>query len=116
MKAWLGLAWQHNSKPLKMLGYLAAIPFFYIFVYLPISNSIYGISNRPAGHVVRDFNSSLIATDEPLTCPSHAYSTHILSHEPLIIYIEQFLSLEESKHLVEIRYLMTHASVDQQNT
>ncbi len=48
---------------------------------------------------------SFIATNEPISCASHNYNTFILSHEPLIIYIENFLTAGESKHLIEIRYL-----------
>jgi prolyl 4-hydroxylase len=46
----------------------------------------------------------LIASDEPLSCPDHSYNTFILSHEPLMVYIEGFLSEEERKHLLKIRY------------
>ncbi|KAF8849363.1 hypothetical protein BDZ45DRAFT_237363 [Acephala macrosclerotiorum] len=84
-----------------MLGYIAALPLLYVFVYLPISNSYFRTSPSPQGHVAI-LNSSLIADDLPLSCPQHSYNTHILSQEPLIVYIESFLSSDESKHLIEI--------------
>jgi prolyl 4-hydroxylase len=85
-----------------MIGYIAAIFPLYIFVYLPVSNILFGTSQRPAANIAQ-FNSSFIATNEPLSCPSHNYNTHILSLEPLVIYVEGFLSPDESTHLLEIR-------------
>ncbi|EKD12978.1 hypothetical protein MBM_08740 [Drepanopeziza brunnea f. sp. 'multigermtubi' MB_m1] len=86
-----------------MLGYLAALPLLYICVYLPLSSIILGTSHKPAVPAVTSMlNNSLIATNEALSCPSHKYNTHILSLEPLVIYIEDFLSAEESRHLLEI--------------
>lgn len=85
-----------------MLGYIAAILPLYIFVYLPVSNTLFGTSQKPLARVT-EFNSSFIATNEPLSCPTHKYNTHILSQEPLVIYIEDFLSPDESTHLLKIR-------------
>ncbi len=36
-------------------------------------------------------------------CPSHEYSVHIFSREPLVLYIENFLAVDERSHLLEIR-------------
>jgi hypothetical protein len=47
-------------------------------------------------------SSSSIASAEPLSCPAHSYNVHILSHEPSIIYIENFLSADESANLLKI--------------
>lgn len=46
--------------------------------------------------------------DRPLNCggtegDGSAYRTHILSHDPLVIYIESFLSDTEADHLVDVR-------------
>ncbi|KAG4438676.1 hypothetical protein IFR05_005857 [Cadophora sp. M221] len=84
-----------------MLGYIAALLPLYIFVYLPVSNTLFGTPQRPSAWVTQ-FNSSFIATNEPLSCSSHKYNTHILSLEPLLIYIEDFLSSDESTHLLKI--------------
>lgn len=88
-----------------MIGYILALLPLYILVWVPISNIIFGTSQQPSDHQNAVFNSSFVATDEPLSCPPHNYNTFILSQEPLIVYIENFLSTEESAHLVEIRYL-----------
>ena len=96
-----------SLKPIKMLGYLAALLAAYVFLYLPISQMIYGPPQQSTNGQFSNFiyNESFIATNEPLSCASHNYNTFILSHEPLMIYIENFLTAEESKHLIEIRYL-----------
>jgi prolyl 4-hydroxylase len=89
-----------------MLGYAVALVPLYFFVYLPISSMLYGPSQKPSDPASFSFNLSLIAPDEPLSCRPHSYTTHILSQEPLVIYIEGFLSPDESDHLLKIRYSM----------
>lgn len=87
-----------------MIGYVFALLPLYMILYLPISHML---SDSPEKFTAADsniLNNSLIATDEPLFCPSHGYKTHILSFEPLIIYIEDFVSVNETKHLLKIRY------------
>ncbi len=49
------------------------------------------------------FHPEKMIEDGLLSCPSHSYNTYILSHEPLIIYIENFLSASEATHLLDIR-------------
>jgi prolyl 4-hydroxylase len=87
------------------LGYVAVLPPLYLFVYLPIQHMLFGPAQRPSAPQAVTFNSSFIASDEPVECPSHVYNTFILSQEPLIVYIENFLSAQESAHLIQIRYV-----------
>jgi hypothetical protein len=94
-----------KSQAITMLGYALALIPFYLFVYVPVSQMLYGPSQKPPSTSVANSNASSIASDEPLSCPRHSYTTHILSQEPLIIYIENFLSTDESAHLLKIRYL-----------
>lgn len=47
---------------------------------------------------------SLVYPDRNLQCATHKYNAHIFSTSPLIIYIPEFLSHEESKHMIRIRY------------
>jgi prolyl 4-hydroxylase len=91
-----------------MLGYVLGIVPLYFFIYLPISQMLYGTSQRSSNTTIANltFNSSSIASDEPLSCSPHSYNTYILSHEPLIIYIENFLNAQESAHLLKIRYVV----------
>ena len=37
------------------------------------------------------------------TCPPHHYTVHVYSREPLVLYIENFLTDEERAHLLNIR-------------
>jgi prolyl 4-hydroxylase len=85
------------------LGYIAALPPLYLFVWLPFQHILFGPTERPSDPQVTTFNSSFIASDEHVDCPIHTYNTFVLSNEPLIVYIENFLSVQESKHLIEIR-------------
>jgi prolyl 4-hydroxylase len=94
-----------------MIGYIVALLPLYMFLYLPISHMLYGTSEKAGNQQITNFNSSFIATNDPLSCPFHNYNTFILSHEPLIIYIENFLSPDESQHLLEIRYTLTDISI-----
>lgn len=51
-------------------------------------------------------NESLLALDDwpgNLTCPGDAYAAHLFSKEPLVVYIENFLSPAERAHLLDIR-------------
>ncbi|TVY93292.1 Prolyl 4-hydroxylase [Lachnellula willkommii] len=87
-----------------MLGYIAALLPLYVLVWIPLSNVLFGTPQKQklSDHQNAIFNSSLVATDEPLSCPPYNYNTFILSQEPLIIYIENFLTAEESAHLISI--------------
>ena len=46
----------------------------------------------------------LVVPDKNLSCARHDYTVHLLAREPLVIYIEDFLSADEAKHVVEMRY------------
>lgn len=47
---------------------------------------------------------SLVIPDANLTCEEHAFrSVHVLSREPLVVYIEGFLGDEESTEVVQSR-------------
>lgn len=56
-------------------------------------------------------NESLLGIDPPNAtlpdCPGDAYGVRILRREPLVVYLEGFLSEEERKHLLEIRCVMS---------
>ncbi|CAD6505447.1 BgTH12-00938 [Blumeria graminis f. sp. triticale] len=97
-----------------MVGYLAALPIIYIFIYWPLQQTLYGTAPPTHDSWARFLNSTLITTDEPLSCPTVQYTTHILSHEPLVIYIEKFLAPPETAHLLEVR-LVTKVSLAKAN-
>lgn len=86
-----------------MFTYFFALIPLYVLVYRPLQN--HWQPKAPGSEAaVGAINSSLVATDEPLYCAPQSYHTHILSQEPLIIYIESFLSPNESAHLTKVRY------------
>ncbi|KAF2014694.1 hypothetical protein BU24DRAFT_493236 [Aaosphaeria arxii CBS 175.79] len=45
---------------------------------------------------------SLVIPDPDLRCEDHDYRVHVLAREPLVIYIEGFVSEEEAGHVVEM--------------
>lgn len=56
--------------------------------------------------VAREKIESLVLPERDLVCGEHKYKgVHILSREPLVVYIEGFLGDEEARHVVGIRYV-----------
>ena len=53
--------------------------------------------------VARASTESLVYPDKDLKCSSHDVGIHLFSTSPLIIYIDDFLSESETKHLIDIR-------------
>lgn len=109
-----------------MIGYLLAIIPLYVFVFLPISSHF--LEPIPNGQVRTRFSSSerssafdasWVAFESPdfntSTCSSHKYQTYIISPEPLVIYIENFLSPEESDHLVKEAYVRPFSTINKHN-
>lgn len=92
-----------SYQALTMIGYIFALLPLYVLVYLPLSHMFSTSLEKSTASNFNILNTSFITTDEPLLCPSHSYITHILSLAPLIIYIEDFLRANESKHLLNIR-------------
>jgi prolyl 4-hydroxylase len=44
-----------------------------------------------------------IKHDKPATCRNQPYKSHLLSEDPLVIYIESFISIDEASQLVDLR-------------
>jgi hypothetical protein len=89
-----------------MIGYFLALLPIYIFIYQPVSQFFFP-SSSSHGRNDLTFNASFIAPPEDpnLTCPDHKYVTHILSREPLVLYLEGWLAEEEIGELLDIRYV-----------
>ncbi|KAF4783611.1 2OG-Fe(II)oxygenase family Oxidoreductase [Colletotrichum scovillei] len=99
-----------------MISYVIALVAFLIFFSDPLvdffspSSTSGGRSSTSRSRVARtprpQMNESLLAIEHPnataLSCPPDDYSVRIFSKEPLVLYIEGFLSVEERKHLLEI--------------
>lgn len=47
-------------------------------------------------------SDSLVFPDDDLVCEPHAYNIRVLSREPLVVYIDGFLSQKEADHTVNI--------------
>ncbi|KAI1180189.1 hypothetical protein F4777DRAFT_599118 [Nemania sp. FL0916] len=80
-----------------------------LLIYNPLTEYLTaGREPRPLPRTPRpQINESLLAIDSVnetahLNCAPDAYSVHILSKAPLVVYIENFLSLDEREHLLEI--------------
>lgn len=88
-----------------MLSFVVAVLAF-VLLYNPVTQLL-----SPAPPLIRrtprpQVNETLLAledvTDQTLQCPGDSYSVHIFSKEPLVVYIENFLSAGERSHLLDI--------------
>ncbi|KAK0645890.1 2OG-Fe(II) oxygenase family oxidoreductase [Cercophora newfieldiana] len=93
-----------------MLSYVFGFLAFMLVGYNPLIQFLQGLSSPRTPQIVRtprpqlkedllaleDRNHSNICSQDP------QYSVHIFSREPLVIYVENFLTLEERVHLLEI--------------
>jgi len=96
-----------------MLSYIVAFVAFVVFFSNPIYQAIWPSSQRSRGdddgrlphHIL--LNESLVALPDPNfnggECLEDGYLVRVFSQEPLVLYIENFLSEDERKHLLEIR-------------
>lgn len=49
---------------------------------------------------------SLVVPDANLTCEERGFrGTHVVSREPLVVYVEGFLGVGEADEVVELRYV-----------
>jgi prolyl 4-hydroxylase len=60
------------------------------------------IRRGSVGHVEIGRNGEV---KEVQSCPDHGYKTHIFHRDPLVIYIEDFVSKKEMDHIIDIRYV-----------
>jgi len=96
-----------NSNGFRLgLEYLIPLAFLLLIAGGPIQQLLFGdrtsslLSTNEAPVLDAE---KLVVPDANLACPPHSYETHILSTEPLVVYISGFLSNTEADHLVEIR-------------
>ena len=51
--------------------------------------------------------SELVIPESNLACGEHSFrGVHVLSREPLVVYLEGFLSEDEAQHVVDSRYVL----------
>lgn len=78
----------------------------YVLVGAPgLSTSLQGDSS-PAQKVpvAKAKVESLVYPDKDLKCPEHEFRIHIFSTSPLVVYVDDFVSEAEARHLVDTRY------------
>jgi hypothetical protein len=95
-----------------MFSYIVGLIACLVMFYNPISQLLSQDAVPQMRRMARpQLNTELLALEETaangtgITCPRDAYSVHIYSREPLVLYIEGFLSVEERAHLLEIRWV-----------
>ncbi|EHK17060.1 uncharacterized protein TRIVIDRAFT_112751, partial [Trichoderma virens Gv29-8] len=92
----------------NMLAYIVGLLAILLFVSNPITQYFLPQSSRARNSLSPrpQLNESLLAIDGANatvpSCPADAYGARILSREPLVVYLEGFLSESERKHLLEI--------------
>ncbi|KAJ0161921.1 hypothetical protein CTA2_5395, partial [Colletotrichum tanaceti] len=93
-----------------MISYVIGLVAVLVFFADPVARFFSPSGAGGRARMVRtprpQMNESLLAVEHPnataLSCPPDAYSVRIFSKEPLVLYIEGFLTSEERAHLLDI--------------
>ncbi|KAK3295514.1 uncharacterized protein B0H64DRAFT_441906 [Chaetomium fimeti] len=87
-----------------MFRYLLALVPVLLFFADPIAQLFSPSTPRIRRLPRPQLNEDLLALEEPsnYTCPPNPYTVHVVSRAPLVLYIEDFLTLDERRHLLEI--------------
>jgi hypothetical protein len=75
-----------------------AIPLILLSGIAVIFSSTLENSRKPPETVI-----NFDALDKAATCRNHPYKTHLFSEDPLVIYINSFISEDEASQLVSLR-------------
>lgn len=90
-----------------MFSYIIGLFAVVILLANPISQYLYPDQTRPGVSPRPQLNESLLAIDAvnatPPECGPDSYVARILNREPLVVYLEGFLSEDERRNLMEIR-------------
>jgi prolyl 4-hydroxylase len=91
-----------------MISYIVGLVAILVVFGNPIQQLLFPGSAQPGRSIPRPhLNESLLALDGPNdtkpVCAPDAYAVRILNREPLVMYIENFLSQDERDHLLDIR-------------
>lgn len=99
---------------LTVLQYALVVCIAYILAGAPLQETLFGGTGSSYSYL-RDASmssmspqklDSLVIPDANLTCGEHAFrSVHVLSRDPLVVYIEGFLDGREADEVVELRYV-----------
>lgn len=107
----------HSSAPssisvssIVQYAFFAAV--LYVLAGAPLS-TVFGTSySGGEGSAAADTSveklENLVIPDRNLTCAEHAYrGVHVLSREPLVVYIDGFLSEQDARHVVGARFVVS---------
>lgn len=93
-----------------MLSYIVGGIAILLFLANPISQIFFPQSSVPRRLARPQLNESLLAINGPNDtlpeCPPSTYTARVLKSQPLVIYLENFLSDDDRKHLLEIRLVI----------
>ncbi|WYZ40060.1 hypothetical protein EsH8_IV_000401 [Colletotrichum jinshuiense] len=96
----------YGARLAIMISYIVALVAFVVLFSDPIARLFSPGGSRITRMPRPQMNESLLAIEYPnataLSCPPDAYSVRVFSKEPLVLYIEGFLSSEERAHLLDI--------------
>ncbi|EPE08810.1 2og-fe oxygenase family protein [Ophiostoma piceae UAMH 11346] len=102
-----------------MYGYAAVVCLAGVLFWLDPILRVMAPSLVPATPMLRrtprpPINEALLAledaVDAGIECPADSYTVHIYNKAPLVLYVEDFLSLDERKHLIDISNLIYEPS------
>lgn len=108
----LGFSW------LTMFSYIVGLLAVLVLFHDPISQllsspgAVPQIRRTPRPRLNTDLlalEDEASANETGIACPPDAYAVHVFSREPLVLYIEGFLSAEERAHLLDIRFVRVHS-------
>lgn len=89
----------------SIVEYLLLSAVLYIFVLSPLLRTYFPsliLKSQESSYQSFEKTDSLTVPDLDLVCNQHNYNVHILSQDPLVMYIEGFLSDDETEHIVNI--------------
>ncbi|KAK5663895.1 hypothetical protein OQA88_103 [Cercophora sp. LCS_1] len=78
---------------------------FLVFLYSPLMRLLAPGSPQVSRKSRPPVNEELLASEDAnqtTHCSPDSYSVHVFSREPLVLYIENFLTLQERSHLLDI--------------
>jgi prolyl 4-hydroxylase len=102
---------QSSLSLLSLLQYALFALVAYVLAGAPLLTLLSGGAAGDARDAIRGVNASTVlerlAIPVPgLECPEHKFKgVHVLRTEPLVVYIEGFLSKAEGREIVDVRYV-----------
>lgn len=92
----------------SIVEYLLVSAAVYIFALSPLLRTYFPsfiLVEETPQYQTFEKTDSLVIPDPNVVCEPHGYNIRILSQEPLVVYVENFLSQEEADHLVDVSYV-----------